>query len=248
MDNNSLPYGLERISFNLIEIEGNPRQNGPMKYALGGSGMDGMALRPLGRPKDMEKREAVLDAAIHLFSERGMEGVPVDAIAAAAGVSKVTIYANFKDKPAILEAIVLRETERLGREVAEISDSDSSLSDRLTQVGAGLVDMLTAPCHMALDRCLGVEAQRNPELARRFFEAGPGRLRSLLAEMLNGAVLAGEVQLDCTTTAAEDLLGLWLGFSAIERRFLCGAVDKDVLLARVHRSVKMFLRANTYQI
>jgi TetR/AcrR family transcriptional repressor of mexJK operon len=221
MDNNSLPYG-----------------------QCGGSGMDGMALRPLGRPKDMEKREAVLDAAIQLFAERGMEGVPVDAIAAAAGVSKVTIYAHFKDKPAILEAIVLRETERLGQRMAEISHSDRSLADRLTQVGAGLVDMLTTPCHMALDRCLGVEAQRNPEIARRFFEAGPGRMRGLLAEMLDGAVLAGEVQLDCTMTAAEDLLGLWLGFSAIERRFLCGVVNKDLLLARVHRSVQMFLRAN----
>ena len=178
--------------------------NNSLRYHCGGSGMDGMALRPLGRPKDMEKREAVLDAAIRLFAERGMEGVPVDAIAAAAGVSKVTIYAHFKDKPAILEAIVLRETERLGQRMAEISHSDSSLSDRLTQVGVGLVDMLSAPCHMALDRCLGVEAQRNPEIARRFFEAGPRRMRSLLAEMLDGAVDAREVRLDCTMTAAED--------------------------------------------
>jgi TetR/AcrR family transcriptional regulator, mexJK operon transcriptional repressor len=205
--------------------------NNRLPYAQCGSGMDGMALRPLGRPKDMEKREAVLDAAIHLFAERGVEGVPVDAIAAAAGVS-------------ILEAIVLRETERLGREADEISHQDSSLADRLTRVGLALVEMLTAPCHMALDRCLGVEAQRNPLIARRFFEAGPGRMRSLLAEMLDGAVRNGEVQLECTLTAAEDLLGLWLGFSAIERRFLCGPVNKDVLVARVHRSVQMFLRAN----
>lgn len=203
-----------------------------------------MAVRSPGRPKDMEKREAILDAAMRLFAERGLEGVPTEAIAAAAGVSKVTIYANFKDKSAILEAIVCRETERLSRKVAEIAQSDGSLSDRLTRVGLALMAMLSEPCHLALDRCLSMEALRSPDLARRFFEAGPGHMRSLLAGMLDEAVAAKEITLGSTVTAAEDLLALWLGFSNIERRFLCSPVCKEALQARVERSVAMFLRAN----
>jgi TetR/AcrR family transcriptional repressor of mexJK operon len=104
--------------------------------------------------------------------------------------------------------------------------------------------MLSEPCHQALDRCLGLEAQRNPELARRFFEAGPGHLRDILAAMLIEASAAGEIDLTCARTAAEDLLGLWLGFSAIERRFLCNASPHDVLAARVERGVDLFIRAN----
>lgn len=225
-----------------------PKPHNPLpcaSLALAGlTGTELMAVRSPGRPKDMEKREAILDAAMTLFAARGMEGVPIEAIAAAAGVSKVTVYANFKDKSAILEAIVGRETERLGREVAEISQSGGSLEDRLTRIGEALVTMLTEPCHLALDRCLGLEALRNPDLARRFFEAGPGHLRSVLADLLESAVADNEVQLACTYTAAEDLLGLWLGFSAIERRFLCGSVNREILDARVKRSVDMFLRAN----
>ena len=210
----------------------------------GATGTGLMAMRSPGRPKDREKHEAILDAAMRLFAERGLEGVPTEAIAAAAGVSKVTIYANFKDKSAILEAIVCRETERMGREVAEIAQSDGSLADRLTRVGSALVAMVSEPCHLALDRCLGLEALRNPDLARRFFEAGPGHLRSLLAGILDEAVAAKEISLDSTTTAAEDLLALWLGFSNIERRFLCNPVCQEALQARVERSVAMFLRAN----
>jgi TetR/AcrR family transcriptional repressor of mexJK operon len=107
-----------------------------------------------------------------------------------------------------------------------------------------LVGVLTAPCHLALDRCLGLEAARNPSLARGFFEAGPGHLRDILAQMLADAVAAGEIELTDTKVAAEDLLGLWLGFRAIERRFLCSAeISKENLVANIMRTVGLFLRA-----
>jgi AcrR family transcriptional regulator len=40
-------------------------------------GLDAMALRSPGRPKDLEKRESILDAAQALFAERGLDGVPI---------------------------------------------------------------------------------------------------------------------------------------------------------------------------
>jgi TetR/AcrR family transcriptional repressor of mexJK operon len=206
---------------------------------------DLMAQRPLGRPKDLDKREAILDAAAQLFAQRGVDGVAVETIAAAAAVSKVTVYANFKDKSVILEALVQRETCRLGREVDVITASGGPLAERLAGVGMALVCVLTAPCHLALDRCLGLEAARNPELARGFFEAGPGHLRDILAQMLGDAMAAGEIRVSDPKVAAEDLLGLWLGFRAIERRFLCSAeVPKEALVANILRTVGLFLRAN----
>src|SRR5690606_27373214 len=43
-----------------------------------------------GRPKDLAKRGAILDAARQLFLEHGFAGVSMDQIAARAGVSKLT--------------------------------------------------------------------------------------------------------------------------------------------------------------
>ena len=224
-----------------------PKDTNPLACALpqmqGLTGTDLMILRSPGRPKDMEKRLAILSAAAELFAQRGMEGVPVEMIAAAAGVSKVTVYANFKDKAAILEAIVARETDRLAQEVSVRSQIDGNLGDRLRHVGSALVAMLNAPCHMALDRCLTLESQRNPELGRRFFDAGPGHLRAILAELLTEANETSEIKTDCPQTAAEDLLGLWLGLSAVEKRFLCKQSQPDVLQARINRGVDVFLRA-----
>lgn len=203
-----------------------------------------MTLRLPGRPKDMEKREAILDAAQSLFAQRGVDGCPIEAIAAKSGVSKVTVYANFGDKAKIFDAIVQRETDRLQRALACASAEGATLEERLTRFGTALLELMTAPCHLALDKTISLEAQRNPDLGKRFFDAGPGRVCNLLAAIIEDAHGRGEVQNSDAACAARDLLGLWLGFNALERR-LCGTcdIDKVGLTAHVARTTRLYLAA-----
>lgn len=56
-------------------------------------------------PAKLSKRDAVLDAATGLFAERGYENTEVDAIAAAAGVAKGTIYFHFQTKEKLFLAV-----------------------------------------------------------------------------------------------------------------------------------------------
>lgn len=60
----------------------------------------------LQRPRSRRAHTAVLDAALELFSERGIEGASIDSVAALSGVSKATIYKHWPDKKALcLEAL-----------------------------------------------------------------------------------------------------------------------------------------------
>lgn len=60
----------------------------------------------MGRPRSVQAHEQVLEAALQLFSERGIDATSMDAIAAASGVSKATIYKHWADKDALcLEAL-----------------------------------------------------------------------------------------------------------------------------------------------
>lgn len=140
----------------------------------GGCG-DDMALRLPGRPKDLEKREAILDAAQALFAQRGVDGCPIEAIAAQSGVSKVTVYANFGDKAKIFDAIVQRETERLSRALACATAEGATLEERLTRFGTALVEMMTAPCHLALDKCVTLRRSAIPRSASGSLTRGRGR-------------------------------------------------------------------------
>ncbi len=53
------------------------------------------------RPQSKRAHEQVLDAAMKLFSERGIDATSMDAIVEESGVSKATIYKHWTDKDAL---------------------------------------------------------------------------------------------------------------------------------------------------
>ncbi|MBX9764445.1 MAG: TetR/AcrR family transcriptional regulator, partial [Pseudomonadaceae bacterium] len=64
-----------------------------------------------GRPKDLVKRKAILEAAKSLFLSRGYDGSSMDVIAAEAGVSKLTVYSHFTDKETLFAEAVKSKCE-----------------------------------------------------------------------------------------------------------------------------------------
>src|ERR1700756_353493 len=63
-----------------------------------------------GRPRDPERVRRILEAAQTHFNEHGLERASVDAIAADAGVSKMTVYSNFGSKEGLFQAVVRDRT------------------------------------------------------------------------------------------------------------------------------------------
>ena len=53
-----------------------------------------------------ERRRSILDVATGLFAERGFNGISIDAIASAAGVSPAIIYRHFASKQALYDAVM----------------------------------------------------------------------------------------------------------------------------------------------
>ncbi|MBN1995346.1 MAG: TetR/AcrR family transcriptional regulator [Anaerolineae bacterium] len=61
----------------------------------------------------MDKKEAILDAALVLFAERGFYGTPVPLIAERAGVGAGTIYRYFESKEALVNALYQKWKEEM---------------------------------------------------------------------------------------------------------------------------------------
>lgn len=59
------------------------------------------------------RRELLLEAAAHLFAERGFHAVGIDDIGAAAGISGPGVYRHFSSKGALLEALCDRAMSRM---------------------------------------------------------------------------------------------------------------------------------------
>ena len=87
------------------------------------------------------------------------------------------------------------------------------------------------------------ELRRHEQLARSFYDLGPGRTRANLIGLLAAAQRRGElIELD-PHQAAEELFGLWQGFTIFQ--FSLG-IDIDAIRAdlaqRVSRGVRLFMK------
>ena len=70
----------------------------------------------IGRKTAEERREAVLDAALEEFADRGIDGASTQAIAAAAGISQPYVFRLFGTKKELFKAV----TARCFRETLEV--------------------------------------------------------------------------------------------------------------------------------
>ncbi len=80
----------------------------------------------MARSRSTEAHEKVLNAALGLFAERGIEATSMDAIAQASGVSKATIYNHWADKEALLLEVMLM-VNGLDREPEDVDSGDLQL-------------------------------------------------------------------------------------------------------------------------
>jgi AcrR family transcriptional regulator len=64
------------------------------------------ATRGRGRPRDPRTDEAILRAALELFTEHGHAGTSIEAVARRAGVGKLTVYRRWGSKDELIAAAV----------------------------------------------------------------------------------------------------------------------------------------------
>jgi AcrR family transcriptional regulator len=116
------------------------------------------ARRP-GRPRSVEADEAILEAAVDLFAEGGLDGMTVEGVAARAGVGKATVYRRYPCKVDLVIA-----ASRCFSIHDDRTDTGTTRGDLRAMVD-GLVEMLTTT---ALGRAmprLVADRARVPELA-----------------------------------------------------------------------------------
>ena len=87
-----------------------------------------MAATPETRPTRKrlsaeDRRTAILDAALEVFSRRGYNGASIDEIAQAAGISKALIYEHFPSKKHLHVSLLERHVQQIFVRLAETADT-----------------------------------------------------------------------------------------------------------------------------
>jgi TetR/AcrR family transcriptional repressor of mexJK operon len=157
---------------------------------------------------------AIREAAASLFLEKGYAGTSMDDIAAAAQVSKQTIYTHFANKEELFANLVLGNADRvqefvgtIHRTLAEASDLESGLQ-KLARQYLGFV---VRPDVLRLRRLVIGEAGRFPDLARTYYDLVPARVYQALAVEFGELKDRGALRADDPTVAAQHFVWLTLG-------------------------------------
>jgi TetR/AcrR family transcriptional repressor of mexJK operon len=182
---------------------------------------------PGGQTRTARKRRSILDAATALFLRDGYLATSMDEIAAAAAVSKQTVYKQFGDKQSLFREIVAGTVAEIAdpvaHQVASLRGSDDLEAD-LRDLARRLITQVIQPRMMQLRRLVTAEAARFPELGRLFYENGPGRTVDTLAATFQHLAARGALRLEDPRLAAEHFN--WLVMSTpLNRVMLCGDTE-----------------------
>ena len=100
-----------------------------------------------GRVPAAERREALIDAAVHAFAESGYHGTPVDRVARRVGVAQPYVFSLFHSKRELFLAAVQRGFDRVGELMAAAAQAYDPTTapadvDVLKAMGTAYVEVL----------------------------------------------------------------------------------------------------------
>jgi len=144
-----------------------------------------------GRQRSPRKAELILEGARQEFLQRGYAAASMDRIAAAAGVSKPTVYSHYGDKASLFRALTTWMVERRVRDVFGGAGHEASAAldpaAQLRQLASRIVDVSNRQPEM-LDflRLVIGESGRFPDLAQGFVAEVHQQALSRLAVVFSG--------------------------------------------------------------
>ncbi len=143
-----------------------------------------------GRRRNEAARRAILDAALGLLTGSDGTAITIDALAAAAGVGKQTIYRWWPSKAAVLAEAM---TQRAQHQVPA-ADTGTLAGDLTEFLTATFRNASLRPVARAL-RTIMAEAQSDSEAAE-VLQAYTAERRRAMRQLLEHAMARGELALD----------------------------------------------------
>jgi TetR/AcrR family transcriptional regulator, mexJK operon transcriptional repressor len=184
-----------------------------------------------------------MDAAYALFLERGITATTMDAVAERASVSKMTVYANFRDKPALLSAVFDRMIMSMHVFDLALGPDLNSSVERLVELGKLVASVAGQPEVIRMVWLMTECADEYPRLAEAFYTAGRGELLKQITAFLKALTRRGFLSIKDPELAAEQLVLSWLGNLMRQSFGLAGPPSADAIAKRVRYSVDTLVRA-----
>lgn len=174
-----------------------------------------------------------------MFVSRGFDGTSIDAVAEAAGMSKRTVYARYRDKNELFNAALRALIDRSLGPFHQFQTGARQLKATLRAIGQHLLSIALTPQSVSLYRILVAEAERHPELAR--LANAEGRQQAVRGIALALKQHADELRVTNLNRAAEQFLSLVVD-NSLRTAAMGLSSQRPRIEERVEFAVDLFLR------
>ena len=180
-------------------------------------------------------RDRIMRAAYRLFVERGFDGVSIEQIADAAGLSRRTIYNKFASKAEIYRVAFEPALARLELAASVSPSSSNDPQDVLCHYMSAACALLRCPELIEVLRVLVYDADRHPWLAQAYVERVRIPIRSRFADEITRLVTLGALPDHDVRILTERFFATLLGLLAFPRLLQLDARDGDTAAAAFMR-------------
>ncbi|MGA2828571.1 MAG: TetR/AcrR family transcriptional regulator [Streptosporangiaceae bacterium] len=143
-----------------------------------------------GRPRSERAEQAIIEAALELFAEKGADGLCVEEVAARAGVGKATVYRRWHNKEDLLLAA-------LGSLKSPLPDPrGESVRDDLIAIVTVMSQDSADPRRTRQYTLLLGEGEKFPRLMARYTETLVEPRRNVIRSVLRRGIENGQVRPD----------------------------------------------------
>ncbi len=170
-----------------------------------------LALDPDVAPAADETSNRILDAALALSAASGLRNLTMDDVARRARVGRMTVYRRFASKPALVDALTVREARRCLARIAAAIDPAEPADERLAALFTTTLAVIRE--HPMLERLARLEPEALLSELTRDDSAAFRLVREFLVGLVRQGQAAGEVAEGDPEVLAE--LALRLGASFV---------------------------------
>lgn len=164
-----------------------------------------------GRPKDLEKRAKILQAAKSIFLKMGYHATNMNQIAKEAGVTKLTVYNHFQDKGNLFICAIEESCEESIRTKQIELTADSDFKQALQLMCQRALSIIYLPEALKLDCLLFELAAEQSPLTQQFFDASHTRMCHVWCDFFEQAIAFKFIQADAPLKQTELIISLMLG-------------------------------------
>lgn len=190
------------------------------KRTNGSRSADGTA--PQKPNVDTDSRTRLIDAALRVILEHGVDAVRIEDVVAEVGVTKGSLYWHFEDREALVKAALAEHIRRLNAAtiagVSEALDDSAGKDDYLARIMTYVADPFDA--EQVRDRwgrlAILVETRNHPDLAEMMRDVQARNLE-VFVELMSEAQRRGALRADLDPRAvAVALNAMFLGSNIID--------------------------------